>query len=112
MLIEEFGKEYGMYFSILELISVGKTRRNEIESILQKNVGGYLERLEKDYAVSKKFKPINAKPESKLQKYHIKDLFLKFWFRFIYCNRTAVETGNFTYIKRRKSNYPHLVGRF
>ncbi|MCK5194443.1 MAG: ATP-binding protein, partial [Desulfobulbaceae bacterium] len=32
VLIEEFGKEYGTYFSILELISRGKTSRGEIES--------------------------------------------------------------------------------
>ena len=31
VLIEEFGKEYGTYFSILELIAAGKTSRSEIE---------------------------------------------------------------------------------
>ena len=62
VLIEEFGKEYGIYFSILELISSGKTSRSEIESVLQKDIGGYLDRLDKDYAVINKFKPINAKP--------------------------------------------------
>ena len=49
LLIEEFGKEYGTYFSILELISIGKTGRSEIQSILESDVGGYLDRLEKDY---------------------------------------------------------------
>jgi len=100
ILVEEFGKEYGIYFSILELIASGKTSRSEIESVLQKDIGGYLDRLDKDYAVIKKFKPINAKPGAKLQKYHIKDRFLQFWFRFIFRHRTAVETGNFEYIKR------------
>ncbi|MBS0634703.1 MAG: ATP-binding protein [Verrucomicrobia bacterium] len=100
LLIEEFGKEYGNYFSILELISVGKTSRGEIESILQKDVGGFLEKLENDYFVISRYKPINAKPETKLIKYKIKDHFLRFWFRYIYRNRTAVETGNFDYIKR------------
>lgn len=100
LLIEEFGKEYGNYFSILELIASGKTSRTEIESVLQKDVGGFLEKLEKDYFIITRYKPINAKPESKLIRYKIKDHFLKFWFRFIYRNRTAVETGNFQYIKR------------
>lgn len=99
LLIEEFGKEYGTYFSILELISVGKTGRSEIQSILESDVGGYLERLERDYAVIEKYKPINAKPNSKAQKYRITDNFLAFWFRFIYRNRSAVETGNFEYIR-------------
>ena len=80
LLIEEFGKEYGNYFSILELMSLGKTSRSEIESVLQRDMGGFLEKLEKDYFVINRYKPINAKPESKLIKYKIKDHFLKFWF--------------------------------
>jgi len=99
LLIEEFGKEYTIYFSVLELIASGKTSRSEIESILEQNIGGYLERLEKDYGVIRKIRPINAKPGTKLVKYQIRDHFLKFWFRFIYRHRTAVETGNFKYIK-------------
>ena len=93
LLIEEFGKEYGTYFSILELISVGKTGRSEIQAILESDVGGYLDRLENDYAVIDKYKPMNAKPNSKAQKYKITDNFLNFWFRFIYRNRSAVGQG-------------------
>jgi len=112
LLIEEFGKEYAIYFSILELISVGKTSRSEIESILEKNVGGYLDRLEKNYAVISKYKPFNAKPASRQQKYMIVDNFLKFWFRFIYKNRSAVETSNFQYLKEIcKRDYTTYSGR-
>ncbi|HLP59236.1 MAG TPA: ATP-binding protein [Candidatus Deferrimicrobium sp.] len=100
VLIEEFGKEYGTYFSILELISIGKTARTEIESIMGCQVGGYLDRLENDYAIISKHKPIDAKPNSRLQKYRITDNFLNFWFRFIYRSRSAVETGNFEYVKQ------------
>ncbi len=111
LLIEEFGKEYVMYFSILELISVGKTARSAIESILQKNIGGYLDRLENDYSLIAKYRPINAKPNSKLQKYRIVDNFLCFWFRFIYRNRTAVEANNFAYIEAiLKRDYPTYCG--
>ncbi|MCI0471220.1 MAG: ATPase, partial [Candidatus Aminicenantes bacterium] len=39
-------------------------------------------------------------PNSRLQKYRIADNFLNFWFRFIYRNRSAVETGNFAYVKQ------------
>ena len=99
LLIEEFGKKYSIYFSILELIACGKTGRTEIESYLKKKIGGYLDRLEKDYSVIESVKPINAKPNSKKQKYRIKDNFLNFWFRFIYRNRSAIEIGNFEYVK-------------
>lgn len=60
LLIEEFGKEYGVYFSILELISSGKTSRTAIESILQKEIGGHLDRLESYYGMIEKYRPIQA----------------------------------------------------
>jgi uncharacterized protein len=99
LLVEEFGKEYGTYFSILELIASGKTARTEIESVLEIHAGAYLAKLETDYALIAKLKPINSKPNSRLQKYRIIDNFLGFWFRFIFKNRSAVETGNFGYIR-------------
>ncbi|MBI4825121.1 MAG: ATP-binding protein [Nitrospirae bacterium] len=99
LLIEEFGKEYGTYFSILELISIGKTARTEIESVLEIHAGAYLARLENDYALISRHKPVGAKPASRLQKYKITDNFLNFWFRFIFRNRSAAETENFSYIK-------------
>lgn len=34
MLVDEFGKDYGIYFSILTLIAQGRNTRSEIESIL------------------------------------------------------------------------------
>lgn len=99
LLIEEFGKEYATYFSILSLISSSKNSRQEIESILQKNVGGYLDRLEKEYSLIKKNKPVFSKPEGRLQNYFIEDNFLNFWFRFVYKYRSAIEIENFGYVK-------------
>jgi hypothetical protein len=112
LLIEEFGKEYATYFSILELIATGKTARTEIESILERNIGGYLERLENDYFMITKHKPINAKPNARLQKYSIADNFINFWFRFIYRNRSALETENFAYLKSLvKRDYSSFCGK-
>lgn len=111
LLIEEFGRDYGTYFSILELISVGKTARMEIQSILEADVGGHLERLENTFGLISKHKPIDAKPNSRLQKYRIIDNFLLFWFRFIYRNRSAVETGNFAYVRQIiERDYPTYCG--
>ncbi|MBS1549850.1 MAG: ATP-binding protein [Bacteroidetes bacterium] len=99
VLIEEFGKEYGNYFSILSLIASGKTSRTEIESIMEIQTGGFLDRLENEYGLIKKVRPILAKPNSRTVKYSIEDNFLKFWFRFIYKYRSAVEAGNLHYLK-------------
>lgn len=48
ILIEEFGKDYGIYFSILSAIARGKTSRSEIENVVGKEIGGYLTKLEKN----------------------------------------------------------------
>ncbi|QIV95722.1 hypothetical protein EDC55_1225 [Allofrancisella inopinata] len=98
-LIEEFGKDYGTYFSILSLIAESKTSRSEIESIIQSNISGHLYRLEHDYSIIRSIKPINAKPNSKVQKYEIVDIFLAFWFRFIFKYQSLVEAENFTRLK-------------
>ena len=99
LLIEEFGKEYATYFSILSLIASSKTARVEIESILDKNVGGYLDRLENEYSIIKKVKPIFAKEGSRTLRYEIIDNFFNFWFRFIYKYKSAIEIENYEYVK-------------
>ena len=98
-LIEEFGKEYGTYFSILSLIASSKTSRSAIESILEKNISGHLYRLEHDYGIIKSIKPVGAKPNAKVQKYRINDNFLAFWFRFVYKYQSYIEAENFESLK-------------
>ncbi len=98
VLIEEFGKEYTTYFSILSLIASGKTSRPEVESILEISIGGYLERLENDFNIIEKVRPIFSKPGGRNIKYVITDNFLHFWFRFIYKYQSAVEIGNYDYL--------------
>ncbi len=98
-LIEEFGKEYGTYFSILSLIASSKTSKTEIESILEKNISGHLSRLESDYNIIKSIKPIGSKPNAKVQKYEITDNFLAFWFRFIYKYNSIVEAEAYERLK-------------
>ena len=113
LLIEEFGKEYTTYFSILSLISSSKTSRTEMESILERNVGGYLEKLENEYNIIKKVKPIFAKEGSRTVKYEIVDNFFNFWFRFIYKYRSAIELENYEYVKQIvKRDYETYSGIF
>lgn len=99
VLIDEFGKDYGNYFSILSLIASSKTDRGQIESTLNMDIGGYLERLEKEYNIIKRNRPFGAKEGSRSNKYKIEDNFLNFWFRFIYKYRSAVEIGNLNYVQ-------------
>lgn len=112
VLIEEFGKDYATYFSILSLIASSKTSRSEIESILEVSIGGYLERLENDFNLIRKVRPIYSKPGARNIKYEIVDNFLNFWFRFIYKYQSAVEIGNFGYLRSIvERDYPTYSGK-
>ncbi len=112
MLVDEFGKDYHIYFSILSLIASSKTSRSEIESILEKSVGGYLENLEKEYMLIKKMRPAFAKEKTKNVKYVIDDNFLNFWFRFIYKNSSAIEIKNFNYVRKYvKRDFNTFLGK-
>lgn len=93
MLIEEFGKDYTTYFSILSLIARGHNMRADIENMLKVEVGGYLTRLETEYELIVKARPLLEKSLTKNVRYHLNDNFLIFWFRFIYKYGYMLEVG-------------------
>ncbi len=84
LLVEEFGKDYGGYFTVLSSIASGRTRRTEIEQSLGGSAGGYISKLEDDYALVTKLQPFNEKSANKNCIYGITDNFLRFWFRFVW----------------------------
>ncbi len=99
ILIEEFGKDYGIYFTILAAIARGKTTRAEIEHIVGKQIGGYLTKLENEYEIISKKQPIFEKNSAKNVRYAIDDCFLNFWFRFIYKYSYMLEIENYDSVR-------------
>lgn len=99
ILIEEFGKEYGIYFSILSAIARGRTSRSEIENVVGREIGGYLTKLEKEYEVVSKKQPLFEKSSAKNVRYTIEDNFFTFWFRFIYKYSYMLEIENYGSVK-------------
>ena len=112
LLIEEIGKEYSVYFSILECIARGINTRGEIENTTGvKEIGGYLSKLEKDFGIIAQMRPIFSKPSSKTVKYYIADNFLTIWFRFFYKHMNYVESGNFVQLRDIVlRDYPTISG--
>jgi len=100
MLIEEFGRDYSIYFTILSAIARGENTRGKIESCVGKEIGGYLTRLEKDYNLIGKNTPIFAKTETKNVRYALEDNFLTFWFRFIYKYSHIIEIAQYEELKK------------
>jgi AAA+ ATPase superfamily predicted ATPase len=112
MLIEEFGKDYTVYFTILSAIARGENTRARIEAIVQKEIGGYLTKLEHDYSLISKKTPLYAKVETKNVRYAIEDNFLIFWFRFIYKYSYMIEIGQYNDLKALiMRDYPTFSGR-
>ena len=99
MLIEEFGKEYTNYFTILSAIARGENTRRKIEAVVKREIGGYLTKMERDYSLISKTIPVFSKVETKNVRYTIEDNFLTFWFRFIYKYSHLIEIRGFRKLK-------------
>ena len=95
----EFGRRYGVYFSIMQLIAGGMTAQSEIDGILQKKTGRYMETLSDEYSLISKNRPMFSKPNAQGIKWFIDDNFLRFWFRFIENNRSMIELGKYELLR-------------
>ncbi len=113
MLVDEFGKEYTTYFSILSSIARGENSRAKIEAIIGREIGGYLTKLENDYSLIVKDTPIYSKSSSKNVRYVLRDNFLTLWFRFIYKYSYVIEVGNYDglreIVERDYSTYSGII---
>ena len=81
---QEFGKDCGVYFSILSAIASGRTSYAEIRNQIGTEVGGQLTKLERDYSLVKKVQPAYEQATTRNCLYRLDDCFFRFWFRFVY----------------------------
>lgn len=112
LLIQEFGRKYGNYFSILTAIANGKTSIPELEEALGGiNATGYLKRLEDDYEVIRKIRPVFAKEGTQTVRYEVSDIFLRFWFRYFIKYSDLIESQNFAALANViKNDFPTYSG--
>ena len=105
-LLNEELREPRNYFAILQAIAFGKTKLNDISQIARlesSKVIRYLDIL-RDLRIVKRIVPSTEKLPHKSRKglYKISDNFTKFWFRFVYPNRTYIESGNVDFVIKKK----------
>ncbi len=82
ILVSEFGGEHKIYFTLLEAISEGKTKINEIASKFNNDVNAanrYVDLLKKEYNLISRISPVFGKRGI----YKLNNNFIHFWFRFI-----------------------------
>lgn len=96
LLIQEFGRKYGTYFSILQAISEGYNTHAEIADYLgSKSIGGHLLKLEETYNLIEKKRPMWAAEKTQTVRYEISDIFLRFWFRYFEKNQMLIEINQY-----------------
>lgn len=99
ILVQEFGKDYGTYFSILAAIACGRTAYGDIRNAVGVDPGAYLANLETEYSLVSKVLPAYARPGGKNAKYKIEDRFFRYWFRFVWKNQFLIELGRFDHLR-------------
>ena len=97
-LLQQEVSEIGSYFSIIRAISAGNSKLSSIASLVEikaTSLSKYLKTLI-DLDVLEREVPITEKSPEKSKKglYKIKDNYLRFWFAFIYPNRSFIESGH------------------
>lgn len=113
VLIQEMGKQYGTYFSVLSAIAGGATESSRIMQLTGvQSIGGIMQRLEEDYDMVCRKRPVLAKQGSQTVRYEIKDHFLKFWFRYIVKNQNLIQMGRWDKLKEIiVLDYPTYSGK-
>ena len=95
-------KEPLNYFSIMKAIAQEKHKLSEIGAALgaeSSRLTPYLETLRELYLVEKRVPVTETNPEkSRKGLYFIRDLFIRFWFKFVFPNKGELEIGNLRYV--------------
>jgi uncharacterized protein len=115
LLIEEFGKNYQMYFSIMQVIAAGETQMARIADTVGLNtstIPKYLDELTSYYQVIERRVPVTAtRAEQKNGRYHISDPLMRFWFRYIIRNQSLIEMGETERLNSKiMQDLPTLMG--
>ncbi len=106
-LLQKEVSEIGSYFSILRTIAEGNHKVSSIATLVQQkqtNLPRYLKVLV-DLDLLQREVPVteNNPDKSKKGQYQIRDIFLRFWFKFIYPNRSYLEMSHSDVVMNRLS---------
>lgn len=112
LLIQEFGRKYGNYFAILSAIAGGDNTLQKLSGLMgNTSINGHLKRLEEDYELISRKRPIFAKAGTQTVRFEISDLFLRFWFRYFIKYHYLIEVENFERLGDIiKDDYPTYSG--
>lgn len=105
-ILREELREPRNYFSILRAISMGKTKMSEIinETGFEKNVVGKYLSVLAELRIIRREVPVTEKSYEKSKKgiYLMDDHFFRFWFNFVFPNKSFINEGESEYVVKNK----------
>lgn len=114
LLLRQEVQEPGVYSAIIEAIAGGYTKSNEISTKIGEDSAKCLKYIKTlcELGILYKETPFGEKEASRKTIYGISDFMFRFWYRYVFANRTLVETGAQQVIweKRIEPNYSSYMG--
>lgn len=95
LLLRQEVQEPGVYSAIIEAIAGGYTKSNEISTKIGEDSAKCLKYIKTlcELGILYKETPFGEKGSSRKTIYGISDFMFRFWYRYVFSNRTLVETG-------------------
>ena len=116
LLLRQEVQEPGIYSAVIEAIASGYTKSNEIATKIGEEPAKCLKYIHTlcELGIVYKETPYGEKETARKTIYGISDLMFRFWYRYVFANRTLLETGASDIVWKRKiepdySNYMGLV---
>lgn len=90
-----FKRDVATYFAVLEAVSQGVSERAKLTALFQKeiDISGHLKKLEEHFSLLTRQKPFDAGAKGRHFRLLVDDVFLRFWFRYLFANRSLLELG-------------------
>lgn len=95
LLLRQEVQEPGIYSAIIEAIAGGYTKANEISTRIGEETAKCLKYIHTlcELGILYKETPFGEKESSRKTIYGISDFMFRFWYRYVFGNRTLIETG-------------------
>lgn len=114
LLLRQEVQEPGVYSAIIETIASGYTKANEISTKIGEDVAKCLKYIKTlcELGILYKEVPWGEKDSSRKTIYGISDFMFRFWYRYVFANRTLIETGakEAIWLKKISPDYNHYMG--
>lgn len=114
LLLRQEVQEPGVYSAIIEAIAGGYTKANEVSTKIGEDTAKCLKYIKTlcELGILYKETPFGEKESSRKTIYGISDFMFRFWYRYVFTNRTLIETGarEAVWMKRIEPDYSNYMG--